>query len=163
MYRAAVITVSDKSASGQRIDASGPQVAACLENEGYEVISREIIPDERALIEETLIRLADEEQIPLIVTTGGTGFSVRDVTPEATIAVCDRMAPGIAEAMRGASLAVTSRAMLSRGQAGLRGGSLIVNLPGSPKAAAENLLAVLPALGHGIEILLGSAVECAEG
>jgi len=136
-------------------------VANCLAEGGYDIRHRAIIPDERSEIEEVLIRLADEVEINLIVTVGGTGFSLRDVTPEATIAVCDRMVPGIAEAMRGASLKITPRAMLSRGQAGIRKTSLIVNLPGGPKAAVENLLAVLPVLGHGIDILLGSATECA--
>jgi len=161
MFKAAVITVSDKGAQGQREDQSGPRVRTLLTEAGYEIAHETIIPDDRSVIEQTLIHCADALCIPLIVTTGGTGFAPRDVTPEATLAVCDRLAPGIAEAMRLHSLRITPRAMLSRAQAGLRGQSLIVNLPGSPKAAVENLEAALPALGHGLEILSQSAKECA--
>ncbi len=161
MYQAAVITVSDKGFAGQREDTGGPLVAELLREAGYEVVHTEIVPDEQPRIEHALISAADEKDCALIVTTGGTGFSRRDVTPEATIAVCERLAPGIPEAMRAESAKVTNRAMLSRAQAGLRGGSLIVNLPGSPKAIRENLTAVLPALAHGIEILRGDAGECA--
>jgi len=161
MFRAAVITVSDKGAQGQREDQSGPQVAALLTGAGYEIVYETIVPDDQSVIEQTLIHCADVRGIPLIVTTGGTGFAPRDVTPEATITVCDRLAPGIAEAMRLHSLRITPRAMLSRAQAGLRGQSLILNLPGSPKAAIENLEAVLPSLGHGLEILTGTTGDCA--
>jgi len=161
MYKAAVITVSDRVAEGLRTDESGPCAAKLLTEAGYEVVYKDIIPDEQAHIEQTLIHCADELCISLILTTGGTGFASRDVTPEATAAVCDRQAPGIAEAMRAYSLSVTPRAMLSRAGAGLRGKSLIINLPGSPQAAAENLGAVLPALGHGLEILRGIAGDCA--
>lgn len=161
MYQAAVITVSDKGFAGQREDTGGPLVAGLLREAGYEVVHTEIVPDEQALIERALIAAADERGCALIVTTGGTGFSPRDVTPEATIAVCERLAPGIPEAMRAESAKVTNRAMLSRAQAGLRGGALIVNLPGSPKAIRENLAAVLPALAHGIGILRGDTGECA--
>ncbi len=124
------------------------------------MIHREIVPDERPMIERALIRCADELKVDLAVTTGGTGFSPRDVTPEATIAVCERMAPGIAEAMRMESYRITKRAMLSRAASGIRGRTLIINLPGSPKAVRENLEAVLDPLAHGIEILRGSAGEC---
>ena len=120
-----------------------------------------IVPDEQAEIEAALCRIADSGAVQLIVTTGGTGFAPRDVTPEATVAVCGRLTPGIPEAMRYASLRVTNRAMLSRAQAGIRGGTLIVNLPGSPKAAKENLEAVLPALSHGLEMLSGTPADCA--
>ena len=161
MYKAAVITVSDKGYAGQREDTGGPLTASLLEQAGYEVAHMQIVPDEQALIERALIEAADTRGCALIVTTGGTGFSPRDVTPEATIAVCPRMAPGIPEAMRYASAQVTNRAMLSRAQAGIRGGSLIVNLPGSPKAVRENLEAILPALEHGLQILRGDAGECA--
>jgi molybdenum cofactor synthesis domain-containing protein len=128
-------------------------VAEILERAGCEVVYRAIIPDERREIERELIKCADERGIALIVTTGGTGFSPRDVTPEATLAVVERRAPGIPEAMRRASLKITNRAMLSRCEAGLRGSSLIVNLPGSTKAARENLEAVVGALEHGLQML----------
>ena len=155
MFKAAVVTVSDRSARGERPDASGPVVAAMLEQAGYQVLCTRLVPDEQPQIEAVLCQLSDQQGADLVVTTGGTGFAPRDVTPEATIAVCQRMTPGIPEAMRYASMAVTPRAMLSRAQAGIRGKTLIVNLPGSPKAARENLEAVLPALAHGLEMLSG--------
>lgn len=161
MFRAAVLTVSDRSAQGQRPDQAGPLVAEILNSAGYQVVQTALVPDEQSQIEEILRRWADEEMAELIVTTGGTGFSPRDVTPEATLAVCQRLAPGIPEAMRYASMQVTPRAMLSRAQAGIRRKSLILNLPGSPKAARENLEAVLPALVHGLEILSGAPADCA--
>lgn len=147
MYTAAVVTVSDRSFRGERPDGAGPAAAEMLEAAGYQVVERIIVPDEEEDIRAALVRLADERDAALIVTSGGTGFSPRDVTPEATAAACHRMAPGIPEAMRAASMAVTPRAMLSRAAAGIRGRSLIVNLPGSPKAVRENLGAVLPSLG----------------
>lgn len=159
-YTAAVITVSDKGFAGQREDTGGPLVRSLLEQAGYEVVHTQIVPDEREQIERALIDCA-ERDIALTVTTGGTGFSPRDVTPEATQAVCERMAPGIAEAMRYESLKVTPRAMLSRAAAGIRARTLILNLPGSPKGARENLEAVLPALEHGLETLRGPKVDCA--
>ena len=163
MYTAAVVTVSDRSARGERPDTAGPMAASLLEKAGYQVTETAVVPDERAEIEDVLKALADEKNIALVVTTGGTGFSPRDVTPEATEAVCQRMAPGIPEAMRAASLAITPRAMLSRGAAGIRNRTLIVNLPGSPKAAKENLEAVLPTLGHGLDMLRGGPADCAAG
>ena len=162
MYHAAVLTVSDRSFRGERPDTAGPLVAELLRSAGYEVNSTEIVPDERTEIEAALCRIADSNTVQLLVTTGGTGFAPRDVTPEATLAVCDRMTPGIPESMRYASMAVTPRAMLSRAQAGIRGGTLIVNLPGSPKAAKENLEAVLPTLTHGLKMLEGEPANCAE-
>lgn len=156
---AAVITASDKGSRGERIDQSGPKVRAMLEEAGYLVSDLVVLPDEREDIEHKLREYADRG-IGLIVTTGGTGFSVRDVTPEATLAVCDRLAPGIPEAMRALSMQVTHRAMLSRAQAGICKRSLIVNLPGSVKAAGECLGFVLPELKHGIAILRGDAGEC---
>ena len=161
MFTAAVLTVSDRSAQGLRKDESGPEVAKLLEEAGYQVVWTGVVPDEQKEIQAVLCRLADEERVALVVTTGGTGFAPRDVTPEATLAVCQRLTPGIPEAMRYASLQVTPRAMLSRAQAGIRGGTLIVNLPGSPKAARENLQAVLPALAHGLEMLSGRQSDCA--
>jgi len=161
MYTAAVITVSDKGAAGKREDLGGPAVREMLEGAGYDVVHTVIIPDEQEIIEQELIECADGLDIALAVTTGGTGFSPRDVTPEATIAVCERMAPGIPEAMRADSLKITNRAILARQQAGIRGETLILNLPGSPKAAKENLAAVLPALDHGLEMLRGAKKDCA--
>jgi len=161
MYTVAVITVSDKCFEGTREDIGGPVVREILECSGYEVGYTSTVPDEQDIIEQELIKCADEFDIALIVTTGGTGFSHRDVTPEATAAVCARMSPGIPEAMRAESLKITNRAILARQQAGIRGESLIVNLPGSPKAARENLAAVLPALEHGLEMLRGEKRDCA--
>ena len=159
MYHAAVLTVSDRSFRGERPDAGGPLIAEMLKNAGYEVTVTAIVPDEQAQIEEKLRQIADSGDVQLLVTTGGTGFAPRDVTPEATLAVCDRMTPGIPEAMRYASMQVTSRAMLSRAQAGIRKGTLIINLPGSPKAAKENLEAVLPALSHELEMPSGRPAD----
>ena len=159
VFSAAVLTVSDRSARGERPDESGPAAAAMLAAAGYQVAAQSVVPDERGEIEAALTALSDSGTA-LIVTTGGTGFSPRDVTPEATSAVCERMAPGIPEAMRAASLAVTPRAMLSRAVAGIRDRTLIVNLPGSPKAVRENLEAVLPALRHGLEVLRGASTDC---
>lgn len=161
MYRAAVLTVSDRSFRGERTDESGPLVAALLIEAGYEVLQTRIVPDEQPQIEAALCEIADLHAAELVVTTGGTGFAPRDVTPEATLAVCDRLAPGIPEAMRYTSMQITPRAMLSRAQAGIRKGTLILNLPGSPKAAKENLEAVLPTLAHGLEMLSGKPADCA--
>ena len=161
MFKAAVLTVSDRSFRGERPDAGGPLVVEILKNAGYAVTETAIVTDEKGRIEAALRQWCDREPVDLIVTTGGTGFAPRDVTPEATIAVCDRLTPGIPEAMRYASMQVTSRAMLSRAAAGIRRGTLIVNLPGSPKAAKENLEAVLPTLAHGLEMLSGRPADCA--
>ena len=161
MFKASVITVSDKGFRGEREDTAGPLAASLLKAAGYEVITVSIVPDEQPMIEAELKRHADELGASLILTSGGTGFSKRDVTPEATLAVCKRLAPGIPEAMRAYCLNITNRAMLSRAQAGLYHDSLIVNLPGSPKAVRENLEPVLPALEHGLCMLLGTKNECA--
>ena len=161
MFKASVITVSDKGFRGEREDTAGPLAAEMLKEAGYAVIGVWIVPDEQELIERELRRHADELGSSLILTSGGTGFSKRDVTPEATIAVCERLAPGIPEAMRAYCLKITNRAMLSRAVAGLYHDSLIVNLPGSPKAVRENLEPVLPALEHGLQMLLGTRNECA--
>ena len=153
MVRAIVVTVSDRCARGERVDESGPAVQEILKRSGFTVVRSVIVPDAQPLIERALVEGAEEAD--LILTTGGTGFSPRDVTPEATATVCQRMAPGIPEAMRAASLKVTPLAMLSRAAAGIRGSCLIVNLPGSVRAATENLEAVVGALGHGIDMLRG--------
>ena len=161
MYRAAVLTVSDRSFHGERPDTAGPLVAQLLKNGGYEVVSTAIVPDEQPEIEAALRAIADSNAADLLITTGGTGFAPRDVTPEATLAVCDRLTPGSPEAMRYASMQITPRAMLSRAQAGIRKGTLIINLPGSPKAAKENLESVQPSLAHGLEMLSGKQADCA--
>ena len=160
-FKTAVLTLSDKGAAGEREDKSGPLIREIIEKENYLVVDQRVLPDEQKTIEETLIHLCDRLKVDLILTTGGTGFSLRDRTPEATIAVADRMAPGIAEAIRAYSMQITNRAMLSRGVSALRGQTLIINLPGSPKAVKESLDCILPALPHGLEILKGSASECA--
>lgn len=161
MFNAAVVTVSDRCFRGERPDSAGPLAAELLKNAGYRVVQTAIVPDEQPRIEQILREIAGSGAVQLLVTTGGTGFSPRDVTPEATLAVCTRLTPGIPEAMRRASMSITPRAMLSRAQAGIRDGTLIVNLPGSPKAARENLEAVLPALAHGLEMLSGRPADCA--
>lgn len=160
MYRVGIITSSDKGAAGEREDLSGPAIETMLPSSLYQVVSYRILPDEMEELKGEMIRLSDEEQCDLILTTGGTGFSPRDITPEATLAVCDRMAPGIAEAIRAYSLAITKRAMLSRAVSGMRGKTLIINLPGSPKAVKEALEYILDTLPHGIDILTGKAGEC---
>ena len=161
MFTARVITVSDRSYRGEREDAGGPLVRGLLTKAGYAVDRIDLVPDEQELIERAL-RHAAQDEVALVVTTGGTGFAPRDVTPEATIAVCERLVPGIPEAMRYASMQITPRGMLSRAAAGICGRSLIINLPGSPKAAKENLEAVLPALDHALETLTGKPMDCAE-
>ena len=161
-YTAAVITVSDKGYRGERADTSGPAVRAMLEDAGYQVTRAAIIPDELEVIQEELVKCADQMGISLVVTTGGTGFSPRDVTPEATLAVIERAVPGIPEAMRFESMKVTNRACLSRSAAGIRGRTLIINLPGSEKAARENLSAVLEPIGHGLDMLCSAgSADCA--
>ena len=161
-FTAAVITLSDKGARGERKDESGPAAAQMLTEAGYEVREMLLLPDEPSQLEKELRRLADQRQIELVVTSGGTGFSQRDRTPEATMAVAERNAPGIAEYMRMRSMQITDRGMFSRGVSVIRKGTLIINLPGSPKAVKENLGFILPALDHGLAILRGSAAECAQ-
>ncbi len=156
-FTAAVITLSDRSYKGEREDKSGPVIKEILEEKGYKVVETVLLPDGQVLLKKNLIRLADQRQVNVIFTTGGTGFGERDQTPEATEAVCDRMAPGIAEALRAESMKITNRAMLSRQCSGIRKKTLIINLPGSPKACRENLDIVLPALDHGLGILRGTA------
>lgn len=159
-FSAAVITLSDKGFAGEREDKSGPLIEKMLKEAGYEVAETLLLPDGKAGLQRQLMRLADQRQISVIFTTGGTGFSERDVTPEATVAVCDRMAPGIADALRMYSLTITDRAMFSRAVSGIRKKTLIINLPGSPKAVKESLDYLLPALGHGLGILRGTEGEC---
>ena len=160
-FTAAVITLSDKGAAGEREDKSGPKIVEMIGEAGYDVKETLLLPDGRTALEKQLIRLADQRQINVIFTTGGTGFAERDVTPEATIAVCDRMANGIADAIRNYSMTITPRAMFSRAVSGIRKRTLIINLPGSPKAVQEALEFLLPHLDHGIGILRGSEGECA--
>lgn len=160
-YRAAVITMSDKGAQGLREDTAGDAVVEILQANGWEVVYRTLIPDDMEQIKSELIKCADELKVTLVTTTGGTGFSMRDVTPEATLAVVDREVRGIPEAMRAESMKITPMGMLSRAAAGLRKQTLIINLPGSKKAASECLEAVIKPIKHGVEVLLGEAVDCA--
>jgi molybdopterin adenylyltransferase len=160
-FKAVIITVSDRGSRGERVDGSGPAVAGMLLEVGMEIIGRRIIPDEREMIRQTLLEWSDRGKADLIVTTGGTGVSPRDVTPDATREVIDREIPGMAEAMRRQSATVTPHAMISRAMAGIRGSTLIINLPGSPKGARENLGILLPALPHAIEKIKGDESECA--
>ena len=161
MIKTAILTISDKGSRGERIDGTGPAIKSELESKGFAIDYYKIIPDEREEIEKELIFLSDSLKVDLVLTNGGTGFSQRDVTPEATRNVIEKYVPGFGEAMRMKSLEITPKAMLSRSIAGIRGKTLIINLPGSPKGAVENLQFILPAIPHGIEILKGEASECA--
>lgn len=162
-YTAAVITVSDKGYRGEREDTSGPNLVKILTEKGFEVTYTSMVPDEPDMIKEQLVKCADELKIALVLTTGGTGFSPRDITPEATMEVVERLTPGIPEAMRAESMKITPKGCLSRSAAGIRGRSLIINLPGSKKASAENILAVIDPVAHGLDMLYseGSA-DCAK-
>lgn len=151
--RFGILTLSDRSSRGERADASGPALANLIQGEGWSVVRQSLLPDDEPAIRETLTAWSDSGEMDVILTTGGTGFARRDVTPEATRAVIQREAPGLAEAMRAASLKVTPHAMLSRIVTGIRGKTLIVNLPGSPKGAVENLQVILPVLPHAIQLL----------
>ena len=155
-----VITLSDRCAAGEREDKSGPAVAKRLTEAGYVVVEQLLLADEREPLERTLIRLCDQRQLELILTTGGTGFAPRDITPEATRAVAERDAPGIAEAIRAASLRITPRAMLSRAASVIRGKTLIINLPGSPKACMESMDVFLDQLPHALALLRGTPQDC---
>ena len=161
-FRVAILTVSDRGYTGLRADASGPMLAGMLRQAGYEVVIQEILPDERAMLTGRMRAICDGHLADLLVTTGGTGFAPRDITPEATLEIAERQAPGIAEAMRMGSLTKTPRAMLSRGVSVLRGRTLVLNLPGSPKGARENLETVLPTLEHGLAILTGRDGDCGQ-
>ena len=160
-WQAAVITLSDKGAKGERRDESGPAIAKRLTEAGYEVVEQLLLADEAAPLKTQLMRLADQRQLDLILTTGGTGFGPRDITPDATLAVAHRNAPGIAEAMRAASLAITPRAMLSRAASVIRGKTLIINLPGSPKACMECMDVFLDTIPHAMGLLRGAVEDCA--
>ena len=160
-WQAAVITLSDRGARGEREDKSGPAVAERLRNAGYEVVETLLLADEAEPLSRQLIRLCDQRRLDLILTTGGTGFAPRDVTPEATLEVAQRSAPGIAEAIRAASLTITPLAMLSRGVSVIRGKTLIINLPGSPKACQESMDVFLDTVPHAMELLRGAVGDCA--
>ena len=162
-YTAAVITISDKGAKGERVDTSGPNLCRILKDRGFDVVYTAIIPDEMDEIKAELIRCCDEKKVALVLTTGGTGFSPRDITPEATLQVVERRTPGIPEAMRAESMRITPKGCLSRSEAGIRGRTLIINLPGSKKASEENILAVIDPVEHGLQMLMseGSA-DCAK-
>ena len=151
--RFGILTVSDRSARGERADAAGPALVGAIQEQGWQIIQTGIVPDEREILEKTLAAWCDTQQMDILLTTGGTGFSRRDVTPEATQAIIERNAPGLAEAMRASSLQVTPHAMLSRAIAGIRRQTLIVNLPGSPRGALENLAVILPVLPHAAELM----------
>lgn len=151
--KVSILTVSDRSSSGEREDLAGPRLGEFMQQRGWTLVESQIVADERDQISQALRQWADSGETDLILTTGGTGFGRRDITPEATLEVIERQAPGLAEAMRIASMRITPHAMLSRGVCGIRGSTLIVNLPGSPRAAVENLDVILPALPHAVELL----------
>jgi len=161
MIKTAILTMSDKGSRGERIDGTGPAIRNELEGKIYVISFYKMISDEKHEIEKELIYLCDDLKVDLILTNGGTGFSERDVTPEATLNVIEKYVPGFGEVMRMKSLQITSKAMLSRSIAGIRKKTLIINLPGSPKGAVENLQFILPAIPHGIAILQGETSECA--
>jgi molybdenum cofactor synthesis domain-containing protein len=161
-YTAGIITASDKGSRGQRVDESGPLIKEMLLAAGYEVVSLKIIADEKLLLKNEMLRLCDTKPVDLILTTGGTGFSPRDVTPEATREIAERDASGIAEALRAYSMKITKRAMLSRAASVIRGKTLIINLPGSPKAVKESLEYLIDTLPHALEILSGAGGECGQ-
>lgn len=161
MYKTGILVMSDKGSRGEREDLSGKQIEELLGSD-FTIQFYEVIPDEKNIISEKLMYLADELKLDLVLTSGGTGFSLRDVTPEATMAVIERPTPGIAEAIRLYGMQKTPKAMLSRAVAGIRKGTLIINLPGSVKGVRESIEAILPALDHGLDILIGSAAECGQ-
>lgn len=161
MFKVAIVCMSDKGSKGEREDISTQVIERIMIENGYEISEKILIPDEFQLIKDTLINLCDNNLVDLILTTGGTGFSKRDVTPEATEEVIEKRVPGIPEAMRAYSLTITKRAMLSRATAGIRKNTLIINMPGSPKAVEESLNYIVSELKHGLEIMVGSASDCA--
>ncbi|GAU76778.1 molybdenum cofactor biosynthesis protein B [Fusibacter sp. 3D3] len=161
MYTVGIITASDKGSKGEREDLSGKVISDSVTEAGYQVLKYIVVPDEKSELAKAMVHMADELGVNLILTTGGTGFSKRDVTPEATLSVIEREAPGIAEAIRYNSLKITPKGMLSRGVSGIRGNTLIINMPGSPKAVKETLDYILSPVFHGIQILIGDDSECA--
>ena len=162
MFTLGIIIASDKGSKGERVDESGMVIQRIMEANGYITKKYVVLPDEVHGLSQEMISMSDELGIDLILTSGGTGFSIRDITPEATLQVVHRLTPGISEAIRYHSLQITSRAMLSRAISGIRNNTLIINLPGSPKAVKESIEYILPSLAHGLEILKGSASECAQ-
>lgn len=160
-WQAAVITLSDKGSRGERRDESGPAIVKRLEESGYEVVEQILLSDDPAALKNTLIRLCDQRQLDLILTTGGTGFGLRDTTPEATMAVAERNVPGIAEMMRAESMRITKHAMLSRAASVIRGKTLIINLPGSPRACMENMDVFMDTIPHGLGLLRNEVFDCA--
>ncbi len=161
MYRVGIITASDKGSKGERVDESGPKIKEIVSEFGYEVVYYKVLPDDKDVISSEMKQLCDNNTVDLILTTGGTGFSKRDNTPEATLEVAEKLVPGISEAIRNYSMQFTKKAMLSRGVSVIRKETLIINMPGSPKAVKESMECIMPALNHGIDILKGSASECA--
>ncbi|WP_304158446.1 molybdenum cofactor biosynthesis protein B [Fusobacterium ulcerans] len=161
MFRTAIVCMSDKGAKGEREDISTNVIEKIVTENGYKVVKKILIPDEYELIKETLKNICDNNEADLILTTGGTGFAKRDVTPEATLEIADKIVPGIPEAIRAYSMTITKRAMLSRAAAGIRKSTLIINMPGSPKAVEESLSFIIDSLSHGLKILMGSASDCA--
>lgn len=161
MFKVAILCMSDKGYRGEREDKSSQVIEDIMLKNGYMIAEKTIIPDEKELIKENLIRICDNNIADLVLTTGGTGLSVRDVTPEATEEIIEKKVPGIPEAMRAYSLTITKRAMLSRATAGVRKNTLIINMPGSPKAVDESLNYIVSELKHGLEIMIGSASDCA--
>lgn len=161
MFRATIVCMSDKGYRGEREDISSNVIEEILLENNYTISEKIIIPDEYSLIKDTLKNICDSNLADLVITTGGTGFSKRDVTPEATLEICEKVVPGIPEAIRAYSMTITKRAMLSRAAAGIRKDTLIINLPGSPKAVRESLEYIISTLNHGLEILVGSATDCA--
>jgi len=163
MYKTGILIMSDKGSRGEREDGSGQQIRNMLADQGFKFDYYDIIPDEEEIIKEKLIYACDQLELDIVFTSGGTGFSSRDVTPEATLEVIQRLTPGIPEAIRFYGLQKTPKAMLSRAVAGMRGKTLIINLPGSVKGVRESIEAILPALGHGLDIIIGSSTECGQG
>ena len=161
MYRVAIITASDKGSRGERVDESGAKIKEIVSSYNYEVVHYKVLPDDKETLANEMKYICDNDVADLILTTGGTGFSARDNTPEATLSIAEKLVPGIPEAMRAYSMQFTKKAMLSRAVSVIRNSTLIINMPGSPKAVKECMECLMPALGHGLDILTGEASECA--